>query len=116
MFWDRQVDSALIKLKLNVQAPVRVELWDGRTVDLGEPRLTLRLKGRRAAAAFKRPTMLALAEAYINGEADIEGDLREAIRAAEAISRSVAPALFQSEGPTNERHTRRNNMASMQQP
>jgi len=92
MFWGRPVDSALSQLKKRVHAPVRVVLWDGREVDLSdeddEPRVTLRVTGPRAAAALANPSMLSLAEAYIEGGVELEGDVREAIRTAEAMSRS----------------------------
>ena len=111
MFWASPVESALSRLKKNVQAPIRVVLWDGRAVDLcgddDEPRVTLKLNGPRAAAALANPTLLSLAEAYIEGGADLDGDMREAIRSAEAISRSRSPALFDSTGPTNARHTKK---------
>ena len=111
MFWGSPVDSALSQLKKNVHAPIRVVLWDGREVDLSdeddEARVTLTLNGPRAAAALANPTMLSLAEAYIEGRADVEGDMREAIRSAEAISRSRSPALFDASGPTNARHTKK---------
>jgi cyclopropane-fatty-acyl-phospholipid synthase len=107
MLWDRPVDSALSKLKKRVHAPVRVVLWDGREVALSEsPRVTLRIKHARAAAALARPTLLSLAEAYIDGEAELEGDVREAIRGAEALSRTTG-RLFDRAGPTNARHSRR---------
>ena len=108
MFWESPVDSALSRLKRNVHAPVRVVLWDGREIAFSEkPRVTLRLKGTRAAAALSRPNLLSLAEAYIDGDADLEGEVREAIRGAVEIARAMPQPLFQSQGPTNARHTKR---------
>ena len=108
MFWDKPLDNALSKLKQNVNAPVRVVLWDGREVSFSDaPRATLRLKGSRAGFALSRPTLLSLAEAYIDGDAELEGDVREAISGAVAIARAIPKSLFQSQGPTNARHTKR---------
>ncbi len=115
MFWERPLDNALSKLQRNVNAPVRLVLWDGREIALSDdPSVTVRLKGLRAAAALMRPTLLTLAEAYIDGDVDLEGDLREAIRGAEAITRAIPRPLFQSQGPTNERHTRRADREAIQ--
>jgi cyclopropane-fatty-acyl-phospholipid synthase len=88
MFWDTPVDRAIANLRKQVNAPVRVVLWDGREYDLSdEPSVTLRLKEPSAASALANPTLLALAEAYIHGTADVEGDVRDAIRSAEALAR-----------------------------
>ena len=90
MFWDRQIDNAITRLKRDVHAPVRVVLWDGREVDLDDdPRVTIRLNDASTASALRKPTLFALAKAYIEGDADIEGDVREAIQGAEAISRAT---------------------------
>ena len=88
MFWHKPIDNALDDLKKRVHAPVKLVLWDGREVALSEePRVTVRLKRARAASAFMNPSLLSLAEAYIEGDADVEGDVGEAIRGADAISR-----------------------------
>ena len=87
MLFQRPIEHALSNLKKNVHAPLRVVLWDGREVALSEqPVVTLRLKDAKTAAALANPTMLSLAEAYIEGKADVEGDVRQAIRSAEALS------------------------------
>jgi cyclopropane-fatty-acyl-phospholipid synthase len=113
VFWDKALDTTLSRLKQNVQAPVRLVLWDGREVSFSEaPRVTLRLKRRETALA--RPNLLTLAEAYINGDAELEGDLREAIRGAVEIARAMPKSLFQSEGPTNARHTKRGDREAIQ--
>jgi cyclopropane-fatty-acyl-phospholipid synthase len=115
VFWDKPLEHALSNLKKSVSAPVRLVLWDGREVDFSEkPRVTVRLKGSRAATAFVRPTLLTLAEAYIDGHAELEGDMREAIRGAEAISRAIPRSLFQSQGLTNARHTKRDDREAVQ--
>lgn len=113
MLFQKPIDLALKALKKQVQAPLRVVLWDGREVALSDtPRITLRLKDAAAAQALARPSMLTLAEAYIEGKADLEGDMREAIRSAEALSRAGRAPLF---GARDEaRHTRREDRDAIQ--
>jgi cyclopropane-fatty-acyl-phospholipid synthase len=114
VFWENPIDNALSQLKAQVRAPLRVVLWDGREVALSdEPQATLKIKGERAVRALARPSLLALAEAYIEGDVDLEGDLREAIRGAEAISRTRERPLFGASGPTSQRHTRRADRAAI---
>ena len=115
MFWETPLDNALSKLKKNVSAPVRLVLWDGREIALSDkPRVTVRLNGLRAAAALARPTLLTLAEAYIDGEVELEGDMREAIRGAEAIAKAIPRPLFQSQDPTREPHSKREDREAIQ--
>ena len=106
MFWN-PVDHALSNLKKQVKAPLRVVLWDGREVALSEsPNVTIRILDRKSAGALAKPSLLALAEAYIEGDAELEGDVREAIRSVEALTRSQTSSTYDG-GPTNFRHTRR---------
>ncbi|HZZ93843.1 MAG TPA: class I SAM-dependent methyltransferase [Usitatibacter sp.] len=116
MFWERPVDYALSNLQKRVQAPVRVVLWDGREVAFDEkPSVTLKLHGTRGASALVKPTLLSLAEAYIEGHCDLEGNLREAIRSAEAISRSVpARSIFDGALHHRSRHSRRDDRQAIQ--
>jgi cyclopropane-fatty-acyl-phospholipid synthase len=112
VFWNRPLDNAISSLR-RVSAPLRVVLWDGRELALSdEPSVTLRLRDARAAAALARPTLLSLAEAYIEGKADIEGDVRDAIRSAEAIARSRGHALYDADTAAG-RHTRRADRAAI---
>jgi len=115
VFWDKPLDNALTRLKRSVRAPVKLVLWDGREVAFAEkPRVTVRLKDSRVASALVRPTLLTLAEAYIDGEVEIEGDVRDAIRGAEAISKAIPRPLFQSRGLVNERHTKSGDREAVQ--
>jgi len=115
LFWEKPFENALTNLKRHVSAPVRVVLWDGRQFEFSaEPRVTVRLNGMRAASALVRPTLLTLAEAYIEGDAELEGDVREAIRSAEALSRAIPKPLFQSAGPTNARHSKHDDREAIQ--
>ncbi len=113
MFWDKPVEQALSILKKQVRAPIRLVLWDGREVALSdEPVVTVRLRDTRAASAFARPSLLALAEAYIEGKADLEGDVRAAIRGADAIARAGQGRLFGAKG-TLARHSKREDRAAI---
>ncbi|HUQ28320.1 MAG TPA: class I SAM-dependent methyltransferase [Usitatibacter sp.] len=114
MFWDRPLDNALSRMKESVHAPVRLVLWDGREVSFSDhPRVTVRLRAR-AALALSKPSLLTLAQAYIEGDAELEGDVREAIRSAVEIARAMPQSLFKSQGPTNARHTRRGDREAIQ--
>ena len=108
MFWQHPIEAALSRLKRSVRAPLKVVLWDGRELVLGdEPaRVTLRFRDRRTAAALASPSLLTLGQAYIEGDVEVEGDLREAIRGAEKISRSRAAGTFARAAPKRARHSR----------
>ena len=115
MFWDKPVEQAIHHLQRHVNAAVRVILWDGREVAFSDnPRVTLRINDSAAVSALKRPSLLTLAEAYIEGKADLEGDVREAIRGAEAISRAMPQSIFRHRGPTHTRHTKRDDREAIQ--
>jgi len=115
MLWGKPIDSALTHLRKRVHAPVKVVLWDGREVDFAEkPRVTVRLKRSEGAGALMRPSLLSLAEAYIDGHADVEGDVREAIRGAEALTRAIPQPLFKSRGPTGTRRTKNDDREAIQ--
>ncbi len=106
MFWNKQVDNAISRLKRDVHAPIRVVLWDGREVALHEdPRVTIRLNDASTAAALRKPSLMALAQAYIEGGAEIEGDVRDAIEGAEAISKAMGTK--EGREPSNGRHSRK---------
>jgi cyclopropane-fatty-acyl-phospholipid synthase len=99
---------AVERLGRSVKAPVRVVLWDGRHFAFSDsPSATLRVKHPAAAAALRRPNLLNLAEAYIAGDIDFEGDISAAIRTAEAFSRSTGEGLFTRPGPRSALHSRR---------
>jgi cyclopropane-fatty-acyl-phospholipid synthase len=101
VFWHRPIEHALRRLKQQVNAPLRVVLWDGREMALSEeaPRVTLTVRDARTARALARPTLLSLAQAYIDGGVDLEGDLREAIRSAEALSRTAGDSTYDADAP-----------------
>ena len=64
MFWQHPIDQALSRLKRSVHASLKVVLWDGREVELGDkpPRVTLRVRNRRTAAALASPSLLTLGQ------------------------------------------------------
>ncbi|WP_037603528.1 SAM-dependent methyltransferase [Streptacidiphilus rugosus] len=85
---DRRAESGaaarllpLIEELTGSPAPLRVRAWDGSTAGApGAP--TLVLRSRRALRRLLwQPDELGLAQAYVSGELDAEGDLREALRA-----------------------------------
>ena len=89
----------LAKLADDVRAkgglPLRVVLPDGTSVDFGDTtRLTLTVRDPAALATLSHPTIGGLAEAYVEGRIDLDGDIEAAIQIAvglaEAGGESVA--------------------------
>ncbi len=74
--------------------PLRFVLPGGEHIDLGQaPRLTLAIRDPAVLASFSQPTLGALAEAYVEGLIDVDGEVSEAIviasRLVEAAGTSV---------------------------
>ncbi|MBZ4017775.1 SAM-dependent methyltransferase [Streptomyces purpurogeneiscleroticus] len=73
--------APLLESFLGGPVPVRIRAWDGSEAGPADAPL-VRLRSRRALRRLLwQPGELGLAEAYINGEIDIEGDLADGLRA-----------------------------------
>ncbi len=82
--------SQLAKLAEQVRAhgglPLRIALPDGECIDLGDsPRQTLTVRDPAVLPAFSRPRLGTLAEAYVEGRIDLDGDIGEAIAIASGL-------------------------------
>jgi len=106
---EKQVLKYLEALRRRQPLPLRVTLWDGSTVALGdEPRVDLRLKDTTSARYFLRPSMSALGEAFVEGHIDVNGDIREIVAVAEHLSRAGDEEAVRGKLPSwLARHTRK---------
>ena len=83
---DPGVEQAFAALRAKVSAPVSIELWDGRVFALGpDSRVRMKLPTAASLKHRLRPTLGSLAEAYVEGELEIDGPLRDVIRAADQL-------------------------------
>ncbi|PZP63853.1 MAG: SAM-dependent methyltransferase [Azospira oryzae] len=88
MFFEKKVERFLEELGQKAQLPLRVELWNGRSIELSpHATVTLRINDPAAARYFLHPTLAKLGEAYVEGHVDVEGPLKDIISAAEGLSR-----------------------------
>lgn len=77
-----EIEHRLSRLGL----PVAVSLWDGSTISpQATPRIHLTLKSPQAISFLVRPTLGKIAKAYVEGQIDIEGDVRETIQIGERL-------------------------------
>ena len=66
--------------------PVSVEFWNGRRVSRGNfPKVKLALRRPEALKALVRPGLGKLAQAYVEGDIDLDCDIHELARFAEAL-------------------------------
>lgn len=85
---ERQVEKHLLELRERQPVPLRVELWNGTGVDLGQaPAVRLVMRGPQAARYLMRPTMDSLGEAFVEGLLDVEGPIRAILDVAESLAR-----------------------------
>ena len=105
---DSGVEHAFESLLKRVSAPLSIELWDGRVYALG-PDARVRMKVPSAAALkhLVRPTLGSLAEAYVEGDIDVEGPLGDAMRAVDALTESAGRGALARIAVKTSRHTRR---------
>jgi cyclopropane-fatty-acyl-phospholipid synthase len=70
--------------------PLRLVFWNGETFDFAPaPRVTIRLHQRRLARFFLSGNMGRLAEAYVAGEIEVDGNIGEIMRVGIALAERV---------------------------
>lgn len=87
MIIEAQIEKAIDGLRAQ-GLPLAIELWNGKRYQLsGETPVTLRIPGASALKYFIGADLAKLGEAYVEGHIDVEGPIREVLRAAEGLSR-----------------------------
>ncbi len=77
-----EIEHRLSRLGL----PVAVSLWDGSTISpQARPKIHLTLKSPTAISSLVRPSLGKIAKAYVEGQIDIEGDVRETMQIGERL-------------------------------
>lgn len=77
--------------------PLGITLWDGRQLNAaGAPRVKLAVRSARVLASLINPSMGRLARHYVEQEIDVDGDAREIVRMAEALSGAPSGASQRS--------------------
>jgi len=77
-----EIEHRLSRLGL----PVSVSLWDGSTIyPQAKPKVHLTLKSPTAISSLVRPSLGKIAKAYVEGQMDIEGDVRETMEIGERL-------------------------------
>ena len=94
--------------------PLRIVLPDGGLAEFGEaPSVTLTVRDPAVLGQFRQPSLGGLAEAYVEGGIDIDGDMAEAIRVAcrlvelSGASLAMRPDLMPA---AHEQHTDRSDI------
>lgn len=84
---ERQVLRYLDDLRSRHPLPLDVELWTGARIALSDtPTVSIRLGGPAAARHFMNPSLDSLGEAYVEGEIDVRGTMRDVIGLASALA------------------------------
>lgn len=86
---DSALSRFLGKLPARANIPLRLVLWDGKSLDLGPgARVSLQLKDARALRYLLSPTIDSLAEAYVNGHFDLIGKVDDIVDVAMRLAAS----------------------------
>src|SRR5436309_6365943 len=104
---DSGIEQAFESLRAKVSAPLAIELWDGRVFKLS-PDARVKMKVPHAASLkhLLRPTLGSHAEAYVEGDIEIEGSLRDVVRTADALAASGGSRPWDRVRMPTGRHTK----------
>ncbi|HQU17238.1 MAG TPA: cyclopropane-fatty-acyl-phospholipid synthase family protein [Gammaproteobacteria bacterium] len=106
MFWEKPLPEFVTRLRA-CDIPLRVRLWNGAEFELGmAPTVTLTVKGMPALRHLRDPNLDKFGHAYVEGEIDVDGPIREVLDvAAQLVVHSDRGK--RSHGPHMVRHTRK---------
>jgi len=112
---DAQIEKMIGQLRGEASVPLAIELWNGKRHALGDPTtVTLRVPAASSVRYLANADLGKLGEAYVEGHIELEGPIRDAIRAAESLARRLSgdkkgrlPQLLRNP------HTRKNDSAAI---
>src|SRR5690606_41720786 len=82
--------ASLLPALRELSLPLRLQLWDGKAVDLGpSPTVTLSINDTRMVTDLAHTSLDLLGSAYVEGRLDLHGPLAEVIRIGDELNRSL---------------------------
>jgi cyclopropane-fatty-acyl-phospholipid synthase len=94
--------------------PLRVRLWNGRTLDLSpHPKVTITLPRASSARYFLKPDFNTLGEALVEGHVEVEGPMREIIRVGESLARTASRMHVPRFWPPRLPHTKKTDSSAI---
>jgi cyclopropane-fatty-acyl-phospholipid synthase len=109
------LDKAFESLTARVQAPVTIELWDGREFPLGpDPKVKMQIRKADALKHLLSPTLGTLAEAYVEGDVEVEGSMTDVIAAADQLSAGAGSGTWDRVPLSASRHSRKRDRDAIQ--
>jgi cyclopropane-fatty-acyl-phospholipid synthase len=85
--------------------PMRIVLPDGSQIDFGAaPDFTLTVRDSAVLKAFSQPTLGGLAEAYVEGRIDFDGDVATAIHVASRLAEAAGASVDKRPGMAPAEH------------
>ncbi len=115
---DRAVHAGVARLAESIisagGASLEVALPDGSRIGFGKPaRIRLTIRDHATLAQLTNPTLASLAEAYISGRIDVQGDLLEAVPLAERLAGAAGSSPLQRAAGMLLRHSARQDKAAI---
>jgi cyclopropane-fatty-acyl-phospholipid synthase len=69
-----------------VRTPVNIRLWDGQYIEAAVPaRVTVTIRSATALGLLANPSLGRLAKAYVEGDIDLDGSMREILALGEGL-------------------------------
>ncbi|HEY1148675.1 MAG TPA: cyclopropane-fatty-acyl-phospholipid synthase family protein [Pseudoduganella sp.] len=90
MFVQNRINAWVDSVATQISAPLRIELWNGRSFDFSKeaPRVTIRVPNPSAARYLLTPSLSSLGTAYVEGAIEVKGRAADMIKVVNALARS----------------------------
>lgn len=108
MFNEMKLNAWSSGVSGKLKVPVRVELWNGRQIDLSSeaPRVTIRLPNPAALRYLFSPSLYSLGRAYVEGAIEVRGRAADMIDVVNTLAATLSPAKRFSPLRRLAKHTR----------
>jgi cyclopropane-fatty-acyl-phospholipid synthase len=115
MFNEMKLSAWSTGLSGKLTVPVRIELWNGRQIDLSSeaPRVTIRLPSPSAQRYLLSPTLYSLGRAYVEGAIEVRGRAADMIDVVNTLAAHFSPRQRFAPLRRMAKHTRHKDAAAI---